>query len=190
MRRVGKSVLQKTFPPFPNASATLAQQHFQNGIGLHSGGHDDARRKGRHTGPDTADVIANHDETASELPGGHRNAAPPGHAGGGNHTMPGQQQCFDEILFHFGIIHGLDDDVAPGKQCAGRRAIKSPLLKPQDDGRIQFPQDRAQRLHLRQSQMPGEKMLAVQIGQRHHIRVRNHEIPNTRPRQKDGTVGA
>ena len=85
-------LLQKTFPPFPNASATLAQQHFQNGIGLHSGGHDDARRKGRHTGPDTAHVIANHDETASELPGGHRNAAPPGHAGGGNHTMPGQQQ--------------------------------------------------------------------------------------------------
>ena len=104
--------------------------------------------------------------------------------------MPGQQQCFDEILFHFGIIHGLDDDVASGKQCAGRKAIKSPLLKPQDDGRIQFPQDRAQRLHLRQSQMPGEKMLAVQIGQRHHIRVRNHEIPNTRPGQKDGTVGA
>ena len=109
MRRVGESVLQKTFPPFPNASATLAQQHFQNGIGLHSGGHDDARRKGRHTGPDTADVIANHDETASELPDGHRNAAPPGHTGGGNHTVPGQQQCFDEILFYFGIIHGLDD---------------------------------------------------------------------------------
>ena len=128
MGRVGKSVLQKTFPPFPNASATLTQQHFQNGIGLHSGGHDDARRKGRHTGPDAADVIANHDETASELPGGHRNAAPPGHAGGGNHTMPGQQQCFDETLFHFGIIHGLDDDVASGKQSAGRRAIKSPLL--------------------------------------------------------------
>ena len=118
MGRVGKSVLQKTFPPFPNASATLTQQHFQNGIGLHSGGHDDARRKGRHTGPDAADVIANHDETASELPGGHRNAAPPGHAGGGNHTMPGQQQCFDETLFHFGIIHGLDDDVASGKQSA------------------------------------------------------------------------
>lgn len=27
-------------------------------------------------------------------------------------------------------------------------------------------------------------MLAVQIGQRHHIRVRNHEIPNTRPGKK------
>ena len=46
--------------------------------------------------------------------------------------MPGQKQGFDEALFHFGIIHGLDNDIASGKQRAGRRAIKGPLLKPQD----------------------------------------------------------
>ncbi|MFR7887200.1 MAG: hypothetical protein ACLU4B_01680 [Bilophila wadsworthia] len=40
-------------------------------------------------------------------------------------------------LFHFWIIHGLDDDVASGKQSTGRRAIKTRCL-PQDDGRIQF----------------------------------------------------